>query len=122
LVNLTLAGRCCILTEVEPIYLELGCRLREARRAARITQEALASRVDMSRTSITNIEKGRQRLTVDGLVRLAAAVGVEPAQLLPSTSGALAGIPPRKLRGLGREDRTAVERVLIQAWAQTEEV
>jgi transcriptional regulator with XRE-family HTH domain len=76
----------------------------------------------MSRTSITNIEKGRQRLTVDGLVRLAAAVGVEPAQLLPSTSGALAGIPPRKLRGLGREDRTAVERVLIQAWAQTEEV
>lgn len=46
-------------------------------------QEELAQRVGLSRTSITNIESGRQRLLLDHLYALAGAFGVEPGQLIP---------------------------------------
>lgn len=65
------------------IYKEFGRRLRHARKAAELTQEALADGVGLSRTSITNIEKGRQRIPLHALFLLASAVGVPPAALLP---------------------------------------
>jgi len=65
------------------IYKEFGRRLCNARKAAELTQEALAERVGLSRTSITNIEKGRQRIPLHVLFLLASAVGVSPAALLP---------------------------------------
>ena len=65
------------------IYKKFGRRLRDARKAAELTQEALADRVGLSRTSITNIEKGRQRIPLHALFLLAPAVGVPPPALLP---------------------------------------
>jgi transcriptional regulator with XRE-family HTH domain len=100
---------------VDPLYQELGRRLREAREAAQLTQAGLAARVALSRTSITNIEQGRQRLTVDSLVRLAAVVGVDPRQLLPSDGAADRTIPAHKLQGLAPGDRAVVERVMRHA-------
>jgi transcriptional regulator with XRE-family HTH domain len=58
-------------------------RLRELRTSAHLSQETLASRSSLSRTSITNIEKGRQHVSLDVLYRLADAMGVEPRALLP---------------------------------------
>ena len=69
--------------KIDPIYEEFGRRLRSARKAANLTQEALAERVGLTRTSITNIEKGRQHVSLHMLFSLAAAVGVQPVQLLP---------------------------------------
>lgn len=43
----------------------------------------MAQRVGLSRTSITNIESGRQRLLLDHLYALAGAFGIEPGQLIP---------------------------------------
>ena len=53
---------------------EVGLRLQRARRERGVTQEELARRVDLSRTSITNIEKGRQRILLHQLVDIAAAL------------------------------------------------
>lgn len=64
-------------------YDEFGRRLRRARLDAELTQEQVATVVGMSRTSVTNIEAGRQQIPLHLLVRLAGAVGVEPADLLP---------------------------------------
>lgn len=66
------------------IYRVFGSRLREAREQADVTQEELARRVDLSRTSITNIEKGRQRILLHQVLNLAGALNVDPAQLMPS--------------------------------------
>jgi transcriptional regulator with XRE-family HTH domain len=65
-------------------YAEVGRRVRMAREAAGLTQDALADQVELSRTSVTNIEKGRQKIALHTLCRVASAVGVEPASLLPS--------------------------------------
>jgi transcriptional regulator with XRE-family HTH domain len=64
-------------------YAEVGRRVRIAREAAGLTQDALADQVDLSRTSVTNIENGRQKIALHTLCKVASVVGVEPASLLP---------------------------------------
>lgn len=83
----------------DEFYAEVGRLVRVAREAAGITQDALADKVELSRTSVTNIEKGRQKIALHTLFLVAAAVGVEPASLLP----------PRSKSGAG--GRTAADRV-----------
>ena len=52
-----------------------------------MTQEELGRRVDLSRTSITNIEKGRQRILLHQLVDIAAALDAKPQDLMPPDDG-----------------------------------
>ena len=70
------------------IYRVFGSRLREIREQADVTQEELARRVDLSRTSITNIEKGRQRILLHQLVDFADALKVPASELMPKTEPA----------------------------------
>ncbi len=64
---------------------ELGKRIRVARgrTTPSLTQDALAQRAGLARTSITNIETGNQQPTLHALWRIADALGVSPCDLLP---------------------------------------
>jgi len=63
-------------------YIAVGQRIAKARQA-RMTQDALGQLVSLTRTSIINIEKGRQQILVHTLVDVAQALGVAPEKLLP---------------------------------------
>jgi transcriptional regulator with XRE-family HTH domain len=67
----------------DAFYVEVGHRVRSARERAGLTQDALAERVALSRTSVTNIERGRQRVLLHTLWDIAAVLGVEPVTLIP---------------------------------------
>ncbi|MEI9922779.1 MAG: helix-turn-helix transcriptional regulator [Bradyrhizobium sp.] len=69
----------------ETFHVELGRRIRAAREG-KLTQAALGAHVNLSRTAITNIECGRQRLLVDQLVDIAKALDVPASELLPAPS------------------------------------
>src|SRR5688572_31187866 len=75
---------------VEPysFYEEVGRRIREARKQRKppLTQAELADQVALTRTSITNVEKGRQKFLLHTLADIATALQVEPASLLPPSS------------------------------------
>ncbi len=71
------------MSEQVAFYVEIGRRVRLARERAGLTQDALAARVSLSRTSVTNIEKGRQKVLLHTFCGLAAALGVAPTTLLP---------------------------------------
>lgn len=58
------------------LMAELGDRLRTLRETRGLTQAELAERNGLARTSITNIERGRQNLPVDRLFMLALTLGV----------------------------------------------
>jgi len=66
-------------------YEEVGRRIRDARkrRNPKLTQQGLAELVSLTRTSITNVERGRQKFLLHTLADLAKALQVEPASLLP---------------------------------------
>jgi transcriptional regulator with XRE-family HTH domain len=67
----------------QAFYQEIGKRIKAARSKGRLTQEVLANKVALTRTTVTNIEKGRQQLLVHTLVDIADVLKVAPESLLP---------------------------------------
>lgn len=72
------------------LYQALGNKIRELRldssRTGRMTQADLANAVGLERTSITNIEKGTQKVPLFSLYRICDALKVPLDELLPSMS------------------------------------
>jgi transcriptional regulator with XRE-family HTH domain len=68
---------------VSYFYAAFGAKLRQAREKAGLTQKQLADRVELPRTSVTNIEHGHQRIALHQLVQFSSALGIEPLELLP---------------------------------------
>jgi transcriptional regulator with XRE-family HTH domain len=54
-------------------------------RAGRLTQEALAVKAALTRTSIVNIEKGRQQILLHTLLDISRALEVSLTDLIPNT-------------------------------------
>lgn len=78
-------------------YEGLGRRISATRKSRGLTQEELADRVRLTRTSITNIEKGRQKVLSHLLVELSDALNVPLSDLLPTPDAqarALEAMPP----------------------------
>jgi transcriptional regulator with XRE-family HTH domain len=67
----------------DSLYRLFGNRVRELREEKKVTQEELGRRVELSRTSITNIEKGRQRVLLHQMVEIASALDASPRDLMP---------------------------------------
>jgi transcriptional regulator with XRE-family HTH domain len=92
----------------EDFYVQIGLLIRRARVKAGLTQQELADAIAISRTSLTNIETGHQRLLVHVLVEIADSLGVKPIQLLPPLSVASsrpkASSPPPVVRAKKERD------------------
>jgi transcriptional regulator with XRE-family HTH domain len=69
-------------------YSDLGARVRARRLELHISQSQLAQQLGLQRTSITNLEKGVQRISAEALVQVARALQVSPLDLLPADNGA----------------------------------
>jgi transcriptional regulator with XRE-family HTH domain len=67
-------------------YKTLGDAIRRAREQRGISQSALAATIGLGRTSITNIEQGRQKLLLHTAYDIALALHVTLADLLPQES------------------------------------
>lgn len=87
----------------------LGARVRRLRLERNISQAQLAEAIGMARTSITNIEVGRQGLVTPSFINIALYLGVEMADLLP-TWGEIGAIhTPERERELIRIDRELIK-------------
>jgi transcriptional regulator with XRE-family HTH domain len=63
-------------------YLKVGRRIAEIRNG-KMTQEALAKELSLTRTSVINIEKGRQQILLHTLIDIARILQVSPIEFLP---------------------------------------
>lgn len=71
-------------SKLEPFYEAFGKLVRSHRESRPdMTQEKLGHLVGLSRTSITNIEKGRQHVALHQFFAIAEALKVRPEALLP---------------------------------------
>lgn len=80
------------------IYTRLGSLIRDHRVRLAKTQSNIADETGLSRASIANIEKGRQRILLHQLYSLASSLGVEPFALLPLREQPNRGIDRPTLR------------------------
>ena len=67
--------------------MQTTSRLRELRDKASLSQEELAERSGVSRTTITDLELGKRKPHPKTRRKLAEALGVEPAELMDSETG-----------------------------------
>jgi transcriptional regulator with XRE-family HTH domain len=99
-------------TSPDPLYARLGERVLSARRHMGMSQQQLAERVGLTRTSITNLEQGRQKIQVHTLYAIAAALGVGPETLLPALPDVSATLQERLGEPLHPDELDWVQRVV----------
>lgn len=64
-------------------YKKIGQNIRKHRLRSGITQELFAKSIGLSRTSVVNIEVGRQRFMVHALEEIASVLSTKAWRLLP---------------------------------------
>ena len=94
------------------LYVSLGRMIRSRRARVEMTQDELARLVGMTRTSITNIERGRQKVQLHTLYDIAAALGVSTQDLLPP-----AKVPAESIENRLPEELTAGLTAAERQWA-----
>ncbi|MFN8552533.1 MAG: helix-turn-helix transcriptional regulator [Candidatus Obscuribacterales bacterium] len=67
------------------LYQKLGEELKKRRKGIPLSQEQLAKEVGIERTSVTNIEAGRQKAPLHVLYEVCKVLGVELTDLLPAS-------------------------------------
>ena len=87
--------------------LNIGEKIRDLRKSKRIRQKVLARMVGISPGALTNFEKGRRRISIDWLERIAEALDTPMAYFLPDEKET-----PKTAPGDPRERR------LLTAWRQ----
>jgi transcriptional regulator with XRE-family HTH domain len=70
------------MTQERYAYVGFGERVRERRKALGWSQETLAEKAGLDRTYIGRCEAGKQNATLKSIFSLAAALGVEPRDLM----------------------------------------
>lgn len=66
------------------IYSQIGQSVRKGRSRLHLTQQELADRLKLTRTSVTNIEAGTQRIPVHLAYEIAHVLNLSLDELLPS--------------------------------------
>jgi|SRR3954468_5120092 len=101
-----------------------GERLKQARRATfatrRCTQQQLADALQVSRTTVSNMERGRHRLFIDQVYIAAQELGLAITDLLPLADEVFSSdslrtapdvaLPPEAAEAAARVARSVVER------------
>jgi transcriptional regulator with XRE-family HTH domain len=91
-----------------------------AREEAGLKQVDLADRIGLKRTSVTNIEAGRQQIQLHTLWQIADALGVTVGALLPSPEAVAAPDIERRLKGYQPAEQEWVRRVVAKPTSQQE--
>lgn len=79
---------------IDPVYARIGAVLRRRRDEVGMTQATLATRLGLSRTSVTNVERGRQPLAVHQLILASQALSLDPGHLLNEVVAAGPDVEP----------------------------
>lgn len=85
------------------MYVEIGERIRKARKAKRLTQETLARETGISASFLGHIERGTRVLSVETLVKLCQTLHVTPNELLGMEYPPEQSFRPESLNAFGRE-------------------
>ena len=96
----------------DALNVAIGAAVRRRREEMGMSQAALADALELSRTSITNIEIGRQPLSLRHLYLTSLALGVAAHALLPEVAAVTTPARGRRAPGmrslLGKLDEQVV--------------
>jgi len=94
------------------VYKTMGRLIRARRKQLKLSQSTLAERVRLTRTSITNIEQGRQKIQIHTLWDIAKALDIHASALLPSPEKKEPEKVRERVKALPPDERKFAESVL----------
>jgi transcriptional regulator with XRE-family HTH domain len=68
---------------LKSLYINIGLKIKEARLNRGLNQEAFAQMLKLTRASVVNIEKGRQRVSIHLLYEICKITDVDILEILP---------------------------------------
>lgn len=91
--------------QIKTINVEIGARIKQARKARNMTRNEFADKVGYSPNFITEVERGHSGLSSESIKAFSIALGVSADSLLFGTESPqfefvqrqLAAVPPEKL-------------------------
>jgi DNA-binding XRE family transcriptional regulator len=92
-----------LMTDFDELYRGVGRKIRQTRENTHLSQNLLAKHLGISRTSMVNIEAGRQRAPLHLLWQIAELLETKLALLIPS---------PEEL--LAPQNRTVLDRQIMK--------
>ncbi len=92
------------------LYIEIGQRIHIARKGCDLSQQELADAIGLTRTSISNIERGIQHLTIHTLFDIATVLAMSIYELLPEYISDEQNQRVLELRSLASQIRALQER------------
>lgn len=88
-------------------------RIRQLREAAHLTLDALAEMVGTTNQQISHLERGKRRLTVEWMEKLAKALNCHPWSLVSAETVAIASGDEQELLSRFRRLSTSMQRALL---------
>ena len=73
---------------MQDVQVRFGARLRGIRGQKGVSQERLAELAGLHRTYVSSIERGKRNVSLVNIERLATALGVTMAELMPDVPDA----------------------------------
>lgn len=93
------------------LYEELGGNIRKRREELGLTQANLAEKVGLSRSSVTNVERGRQAILLHQFMDFVHALDALPGALLPKHDGRQDRVDGSKKQKLPADIQRLVDRI-----------
>jgi len=93
----------------DAFYRNVGKMIREGRKQRKLSQATLASAIGLTRTSISNIEKGRQKFLIHTFYEIVEVLGIPPSALLPAESSPSAPDLRKIPEDLPKQERAFIE-------------
>lgn len=111
---------------IDRIYRTVGSRVRDVRTESRKTQEALAASLGVTRSSIANLEAGRQRIPLHRFIFIALALDVPISALLRDSDFTAASLLEAtdlhaELANVADDTRDFIRGALAQVYSQEPE-
>lgn len=71
------------VVDQQALYREVGKRIQQQRKAARMSQDELAVALGLTRVACSNLERGANRILLEHVYNAALLFGVSPSRFLP---------------------------------------
>lgn len=82
-IPITFRALLMLTTDIDKFYADIGKAIKSARLRRELSQDILARHLNLTKTSIINLEKGRHRPSIYQLILIAETLQINYADLIP---------------------------------------
>ena len=101
-------------------YLHIGAKIKEARESQGLSQGELGEKIGYSATAINYYEKGKRKISVEDLLKVATALNKPYDYFLPRTEEVFAASDPHRYKDLPENITEDIMKLVKFVWGKNQ--